>query len=1494
MLLALAVIPTLLPAQVDTVWTRRYDGSGHTSDNGAGVAVDDSANVFVAASVYNTGTGWDAGVLKYGPDGTLKWAAFYDDSLHGSDQARALALDSRGNTYVAVAGFGGHTYTDFVVVKFDRAGNLRWTRRYTNAGDSTLDAPVDIVADRAGGIYVTGQSISGTSNPDWATVKYDTAGNRIWVDRYDNGLQDWPTAIAVDSSGNPVVTGTSVVSGSYDCYTIKYYSAGGRIWTRNYNYMGLSDQGNDVACDRSGNTYVAGYSVVNTSSYTNYLTIKYDASGNQSWVQLYTYAGFTNQAFAIAADPSGNATVTGVGVISGVNDPVLATVRYSTAGAQLWARAYNGPYTNGDDRGRAVTCDGSGNSYLLARSQNAAGNTDFVTIKYNANGDTLWQRRYNGPDNSAEEPSAVAADAAGQAYVTGSSYSTANGADVMTIKYGLRQDVGCTRIVAPAGTIDSGTAVTPACSVYNYGQAAATYYTRMRIGGSYAASALVSGHAPGTRVYVTFPAWTALLRGSIAVTCSTELLGDVAPVNDRQTGSVTVNAHDVGATAIKAPTGTIDSGTALAPACSLYNYGNASESYSVRMRIGAGYDNTASVSGHPAGAYVYVTFPTWTALVRGTIATSCSTQLAVDGIRANDKAVGSVWVNAHDVGATAIKVPTGILDSGTAVTPACSLYNYGTAAESYAVRLKIGAGYNQTVQISGHAAGTRIYQTFPTWTAGPRGANAMSCSTELTTDQNRPNDKATGSVFVNVRDVGATVIKSPTGLILAGTVVTPACSVYNYGNVAEGPYDVRMKIGSVYDQTATVNPHPVGTYAYVTFPNWTAVVGTHATSCSTKLGLDMNYSNDKATGSVTVQALTHDVSCTKIIAPNAAFDGMIDSGTVVTPACSVANVGNQIETFTVRFKIGSAYDQTATVTSLAPGALAYVTFGNWTALPRGSLAVSCSTELTGDATPANDKQSGSVTVNVHDIGAVLIVAPTGSISPGPIAPRARVHNYGTRPEDCDVTFLIPTGSYAETYILSLIPSQDTLLVFPDWIATPGNYTARCSTFANDQVPANNVISSNFTCAVQETGWVRLTDLLPGGKGKKVKDGGCLAPYKGTDTSYIYGLKGNGRCEFYRFNAADNAWVAKESIPAIGTSGKKKAVKKGACMAPTLIELDGAEPADDIYAAKGNGTLEWWKYDPALSGTPTYPWTQKLDVPAGAKACKEGCGAATVMIGDTSFIFFLKGSGTQEFYRYNATTNTWATMTNAPTGTSGKPFKNGSALCASEDGSKVFCIKGSYNELFVYDVATNAWTSKTSLPLTGSSGKKKKVKDGAGIAYHAGYVYGIKGGGTSEFWTYQADSDKWIQGPDVPTGSGKPVKGGGALTYSEGSNSLYAFKGNNTLDFFKYGLSAYGLQLTANGENEMSSGRQPSAVSRLLISPNPFSGTATIRYTLPQAGSYSLKLYDITGQLVTILAEGFRSAGTSSLRLSPSSFASGLYILKLETPAGSVTQKLIVE
>jgi len=80
---------------------------------------------------------------------------------------------------------------------------------------------------------------------------------------------------------------------------------------------------------------------------------------------------------------------------------------------------------------------------------------------------------------------------------------------------------------------------------------------------------------------------------------------------------------------------------------------------------------------------------------------------------------------------------------------------------------------------------------------------------------------------------------------------------------------------------------------------------------------------------------------------------------------------------------------------------------------------------------------------------------------------------------------------------------------------------------------------------------------PGGKSKRVKDGGCLA--SNADGSLVYALKGNNRCEFYRYNALPNTWAASESIPAIGAGGKKKAVKKGAAM---------AEAGGRVYAAKG--------------------------------------------------------------------------------------------------------------------------------------------------------------------------------------------------------------------------------------------------------------------------------------------------------------------------------------
>jgi hypothetical protein len=101
-------------------------------------------------------------------------------------------------------------------------------------------------------------------------------------------------------------------------------------------------------------------------------------------------------------------------------------------------------------------------------------------------------------------------------------------------------DVGCTRIQAPNGVIDSGTVVVPACSVYNYGKATVSYSLRMKIDNFYNEIGSIIDHTPGTRRLVQFPAWTANQPGFYPVSCSTELFADEHTSNDKRTDSARV------------------------------------------------------------------------------------------------------------------------------------------------------------------------------------------------------------------------------------------------------------------------------------------------------------------------------------------------------------------------------------------------------------------------------------------------------------------------------------------------------------------------------------------------------------------------------------------------------------------------------------------------------------------------------------------------------------------------------------------------------------------------------------------------------------------------------------------------------------------------------------------------------------------------------------------------------------------------------------------
>jgi hypothetical protein len=430
----------------------------------------------------------------------------------------------------------------------------------------------------------------------------------------------------------------------------------------------------------------------------------------------------------------------------------------------------------------------------------------------------------------------------------------------------------------------------------------------------------------------------------------------------------------------------------------------------------------------------------------------------------------------------------------------------------------------------------------------------------------------------------------------------------------------------------------------------------------------------------------------------------------------------------------------------------------------------------------------------------------------------------------------------------------------------------------------------FTIQSPNAAWSSATELPLGGKSKNVKDGGALCagkePTDANDTTYVYAFKGNNRYEFYRYNTLSNVWVSRESIPALNRNMKKKAVKKGSSLA---FGTDGK-----VYGTKGNNTLDFWQYDP-LTGV----WTQKTDVPTGAKACKEGTSSAAVKIGSDNYVYLLRGSGTYDFYRYNTVTDAWDTsLPTAPGGTSTKPYKNGSSI--TYDGNDtIYCLKGSYNEFAAYSISGKNWVTKDPLPMVAPPGtKKKKVKDGSGTAYAGNVVYALKGGNTDEFWTYKTDEDKWYVATQLTAGS-KKVKGGGALVVAKDVSALYAFRGNNTREYWKYGpIGTFSYMPGVGNEPKEVQGLTTVQKNQfaLSIAPNPFTTATAISYSLPKSGDVSLKLYDVTGKLVSTLANGRHPAGSYSYSLLTThhSLARGIYVLKFESDGYNTTEKLIIE
>jgi hypothetical protein len=353
------------------------------------------------------------------PPPEVVWNVTYDNPH--KDIAFDVAVDDSGFVYVT-----GYTWpiqpTYCRTIRYSPEGEEVWNEIY-DLGEEYRNMSFAIATDDAGFIYITGQTgnnyIGYTTYPDFLLIKYDLEGDTVWTRTYN--VDDYNVAedIAVDRSGFIYITGHSGIqeipdhgepqAGPFDIVTVKYDSEGNFVWKKPYD-SNEDDQSFGIAVDGEGCVYVAGATDRGSAGY-DYLTFKYDPDGAVVWKRYYS-TDDDDWAYGVAVSADGCVYVTGKsGPYGGPYD--YLTVKYDSEGNELWSEVFD---NGGDDVAQDIAVDADGFIYLTGWSHNGSHYT-WRTIKYDPDGNIRWEKVWDS--GSPEVANGIAVDKDGFIYVTG-------------------------------------------------------------------------------------------------------------------------------------------------------------------------------------------------------------------------------------------------------------------------------------------------------------------------------------------------------------------------------------------------------------------------------------------------------------------------------------------------------------------------------------------------------------------------------------------------------------------------------------------------------------------------------------------------------------------------------------------------------------------------------------------------------------------------------------------------------------------------------------------------------------------------------------------------------------------------------------------------------------------------------------------------------------------------------------------------------------------
>ncbi|MBK8982996.1 MAG: T9SS type A sorting domain-containing protein [Ignavibacteria bacterium] len=166
---------------------------------------------------------------------------------------------------------------DFVTIKYFSNGDTAWIRKY-DSGFNQADEVYSIAVDKLYNVYVTGMTDSTDGISDYLTMKYDLTGNIKWIRKYNGySLVDRSTCLSLDNNSNVIISGFTQNSFNGFWITTIKYSQLTEISDHDYNF-----KNNSILFQNYPNPFNPSTSIKYNLSSSGIVSVKiYDIAGKE-------------------------------------------------------------------------------------------------------------------------------------------------------------------------------------------------------------------------------------------------------------------------------------------------------------------------------------------------------------------------------------------------------------------------------------------------------------------------------------------------------------------------------------------------------------------------------------------------------------------------------------------------------------------------------------------------------------------------------------------------------------------------------------------------------------------------------------------------------------------------------------------------------------------------------------------------------------------------------------------------------------------------------------------------------------------------------------------------------------------------------------------------------------------------------------------------------------------------------------------------------------